>query len=195
MAKAYWVNTYRSISDPAAMAEYAKLAGPAVESNGGRFLIRGNPAHTYESGLMQRVVVVEFDSLEQALKAHDSDAYQAALKALGNGAERDIRIAEGVAERLSGVELHRDIAGPRRWASLLLGRSRIAPGAIPPKPHLRVGQPLPGVVRSRLDQVVEEAEGRMGHRPRFKRVCSRAALWLFRHWLSGPNSRGLTCGR
>jgi uncharacterized protein (DUF1330 family) len=97
MAKAYWINTYRSISDPAAMEAYAKLAGPAIQSSGGRFLVRGSPAKVYESGLMQRVVVIEFDSLEQALKAHDSDAYQAALAALGNGADRDIRIAEGAA--------------------------------------------------------------------------------------------------
>jgi uncharacterized protein (DUF1330 family) len=46
---------------------------------------------------MQRVVVIEFDSLEQAVNAHDSDAYQAALKALDNGADRDIRIVEGLA--------------------------------------------------------------------------------------------------
>ena len=45
---------------------------------------------------MQRVVVIEFDSIDQAQKAHDSDAYQAALTALDNGADRDIRIIEGV---------------------------------------------------------------------------------------------------
>jgi len=97
MAKAYWVNTYRSISNQAAFDAYAKLAGPAIESAGGRFVVRGAPAKTYESGLMQRVVVVEFDSLDQAVKAHDTDAYKAALDALGNGADRDIRIVEGVA--------------------------------------------------------------------------------------------------
>ena len=97
MAKAYWINTYRSISDPEALAAYAKLAGPAIEAGGGRFLVRGTPAHIYESGLMQRTVVIEFDSVEQALKAHDSDGYQAALRALGQGAVRDIRIVEGVA--------------------------------------------------------------------------------------------------
>jgi uncharacterized protein (DUF1330 family) len=96
MAKGYWVNTYRSISNPSAMAEYAKLAGPAIQAAGGRFLVRGPAAKTYESGLMQRVVIIEFDSVEQAIKAHDTDGYQAALAALGNGADRDIRIVEGV---------------------------------------------------------------------------------------------------
>jgi uncharacterized protein (DUF1330 family) len=97
MAKAYWVNTYRSISNTAAFEAYAKLAGPAVEAGGGRFLIRGNPSKAYESGLMRRVVVIEFDSVEQAIATHDSQAYQAALAALGTGADRDIRIVEGVA--------------------------------------------------------------------------------------------------
>jgi len=97
MAKAYWVATYRSISNPDALAAYAKLAGPAITAAGGRFVVRGNPAKAYESGLMQRVVIIEFDSVDKAVAAHDSDAYQAALKALGTGADRDIRIVEAAA--------------------------------------------------------------------------------------------------
>jgi uncharacterized protein (DUF1330 family) len=97
MPKAYWVNTYNKVLDQSKMDAYAKLAGPAIESNGGRFLVRGNPSTTFENGLMQRVVVIEFDSLDAAVKAHDSDGYQAALKALDNGADRDMRIVEGVA--------------------------------------------------------------------------------------------------
>ena len=96
MAKAYWVATYRSISNPDALAEYAKLAGPSIAAGGGKFLVRGTPAKTYEAGLNQRTVVIEFDSLAQATATHDSPAYQAALAALGDGAERDIRLVEGV---------------------------------------------------------------------------------------------------
>ena len=95
MAKAYWVATYRSLKNADALAAYAKLAAPAIESHGGRFLVRGMPAKTYEVGINQRVVVIEFDSVERAIAAHDSAAYQAALKVLGDGAERDIRIVEG----------------------------------------------------------------------------------------------------
>ena len=96
MAKAYWIATYRSIKNPDALAAYAKLAAPAIQTGGGRFLVRGTPAKTYEAGLNQRVVVIEFDSVAQAIAAHDSPGYQAALKELGSGAERDIRIVEGV---------------------------------------------------------------------------------------------------
>ena len=96
MAKAYWVATYRSIKNPDALAAYAKLAGPAIQAAGGKFIVRGTPSKTYEAGLNQRVVVIEFDSVDKATAAHDSAAYQEALKLLGNGAERDIRIVEGV---------------------------------------------------------------------------------------------------
>ncbi|VWX61222.1 conserved hypothetical protein [Burkholderiales bacterium 8X] len=96
MAKTYWVSTYRSITDPDKLAAYAKLAGPAINAGGGRFLARGMPAQVYESGMMQRTVVVEFDSVEQATTTHDSAAYQAALAALDGGAERDLRIVEGL---------------------------------------------------------------------------------------------------
>jgi uncharacterized protein (DUF1330 family) len=95
MAKGYWIASYKSISDPAALAEYAKLAGPAITSAGGRFLARGVPATTFENGVHLRIVVIEFDSVEQAVAGYHSDAYQAALEALGNTADRDIRIVEG----------------------------------------------------------------------------------------------------
>jgi uncharacterized protein (DUF1330 family) len=96
MAKAYWIAFYHSISDPDAMAAYAKLAAPAIQAGGGRFLVRGMPAKTYEAGLNQRTVVIEFDSVAQAMAAHDSPGYQEALKAMGNAAKRDMRIVEGV---------------------------------------------------------------------------------------------------
>lgn len=96
MAKAYWVSAYRAVKDEDKLAAYAKLAGPAITAAGGRFLARGLPAQVYESGLAQRTVLIEFDSLAHARAVHDSPEYQAALAALGDGAERDLRIVEGV---------------------------------------------------------------------------------------------------
>ena len=96
MAKAYWVVCYRAIKDPEKLAAYAKLAGPAIQAAGGRFLVRGTPAKTYERGLNQRTVVTEFESLQEAIAAHDSPGYQEALRALGDAVERDMRIVEGV---------------------------------------------------------------------------------------------------
>jgi uncharacterized protein (DUF1330 family) len=96
MPKAYWVSAYRAVNNPEKLAAYAKLAGPALAANGARFLARGEPAKVYELGLMQRTVLIEFDSVEQAIAAHDSPAYKEALEALGDGADREIRIVEGV---------------------------------------------------------------------------------------------------
>lgn len=97
MAKAYWIACYHSIKNPDALAAYAKLAGPSIQAAGGRFLARGTPAKTYESGMNQRTVLIEFDSVAQATAAHDSAGYQAALKVFGDAAVRDLRIVEGVA--------------------------------------------------------------------------------------------------
>ena len=96
MPKAYWISAYREINDPEALAAYAKLAGPSLQAAGGRFLVRGTPAKVYEQGVSQRTVLVEFDSVQQAIAAHDSPAYQEALRALGNAVVRDLRIIEGL---------------------------------------------------------------------------------------------------
>ena len=96
MPKAYWVTSYRAIHDQDKLAAYAKLAGPAIAPFGGRYLARGTADAVYENGIKQRLVISEFPSLAQAIAAHDGPAYQAALAALGDGADREIRIIEGL---------------------------------------------------------------------------------------------------
>jgi uncharacterized protein (DUF1330 family) len=96
MSKAYWVVCYREIKDPAKLAAYAKLAGPALEAGGARVLARGIAVKAYEAGQLERTVLVEFDSVEHAAAVHESPAYQAALKALGDGVVRDMRVIPGV---------------------------------------------------------------------------------------------------
>lgn len=96
MPKAYWIAAYRSIHDPEALAAYAKLAGPVLKNAGGRVLARGNPAQIYDGGLRQRTVLIEFDSVAQAIAAHDSPEYQEALRILGKAVDRDLRIIEGI---------------------------------------------------------------------------------------------------
>jgi uncharacterized protein (DUF1330 family) len=94
--KAYWISAYHAVHDPEALAAYAKLAGPAIQNAGGRFLARGTPAQVYERGINQRVVLIEFDSVAHAVATHDSPAYQEAVRVLGNAVDRDLRIVEGV---------------------------------------------------------------------------------------------------
>jgi uncharacterized protein (DUF1330 family) len=95
MAKGYWIACYRQISDPAKLAAYAKLAGPAIEAGGGRILARSVAAKAYEDGKLERTVLIEFDSVDQAVAVHDGAAYQAALALLTGAAVRDLRIVSG----------------------------------------------------------------------------------------------------
>ncbi len=91
---AYWINTFRSIRDEEKLAAYIELAGPAMRAAGGKFLARGLPAHAFESGIVERTTLIEFDSVDAAVAAYHSPAYQEALQVLGDGAERDLRIIE-----------------------------------------------------------------------------------------------------
>ena len=50
----------------------------------------------YESGIKQSTVLIEFNSNDEAINAYHSSDYQKALLALDNGADRGIRIFEGV---------------------------------------------------------------------------------------------------
>lgn len=95
MSKGYWITTYRSISNPEALSAYSKLAGPAIQAGGGRFVVRGVAAKAYEAGVKERTVIIEFESLEKAIATYESAAYQAAKKLLDGAVERDVRMAEG----------------------------------------------------------------------------------------------------
>jgi len=98
MAKGYWVVAYHEIKNQDAFQAYAKVAGPLIQTMGGKYLVRGNPAQVHESGINQRMVVIEFPSLQAAIACHDSAGYKEALKPLAGGAvKRDMRILEGLA--------------------------------------------------------------------------------------------------
>ncbi|MFY0614251.1 MAG: DUF1330 domain-containing protein [Hyphomicrobiaceae bacterium] len=96
MPKAYWMSTYLEIHDEEKLAAYAKIAGPAVLAAGGRFLARGVAIKAFEAGKVQRSTLVEFESLEAAIAAHETPEYKKALAALEGGVTRDLRIVEGI---------------------------------------------------------------------------------------------------
>lgn len=96
MPKAYWLGIYRELKDQEKQDAYAALAVPALKAAGGRILARGGKVTAWEAGAPERTVVIEFDSYEQAVAAYDSEGYQAALKVLGDGAVRDMRVVEAV---------------------------------------------------------------------------------------------------
>ena len=67
MPKAYIVSCYHSISDPQKLAAYAKLSRPALAPFGARYFAIGNATAAYEHGLKQRIVIIEFPSVEKRL--------------------------------------------------------------------------------------------------------------------------------
>jgi uncharacterized protein (DUF1330 family) len=96
MPKGYWVTIYRKINDPAKLAKYAEMAPKATTPFGCTYIVRGAASHAYEAGLKDRIVISEVPSVEKANEAYNSPGYQEALKALGDGAERDLRIVAGL---------------------------------------------------------------------------------------------------
>jgi uncharacterized protein (DUF1330 family) len=66
-----------------------------VKAHGGRFLSRGNAVKAYESGMVERSVIVEFDSVQDAIAAYEDPEYKKAIEVLGE-AKRDVRILEGI---------------------------------------------------------------------------------------------------
>lgn len=96
MAKAYWINTFQAVHDEGKLAAYVELAGPAMRAAGGTFLARGELAAVVEGGSRLRTTLIEFDSVDQAVAAYQSPGYQRAVDALGDGADRDLRIIEAL---------------------------------------------------------------------------------------------------
>jgi len=70
MAKGYWIVFYRSVSNPAAVAQYAKPAEAAILAGGGRFLARGTAVKVFEAGIRERSIVIEFDSSAKAIEVY-----------------------------------------------------------------------------------------------------------------------------
>ncbi len=97
MTKGYWVSVYPTIRDPEGLGVYNELAGLAVKAAGGRVLASiASRVVAHEAGIAERVVLIEFDSFEEAVAAYESAAYQEALAELPEGFERDFRIIEGL---------------------------------------------------------------------------------------------------
>jgi uncharacterized protein (DUF1330 family) len=96
MTKGYWINTFTAVHDDDKLKAYIELAGPAIREAGGKFLSRGNVVHAFEGGTLGRTTLIEFASTDAAVAAYSSPGYQAALEALGDGAEREVRILEAL---------------------------------------------------------------------------------------------------
>ena len=96
MPKGYMISAHRSPADPIKSAAYRDLAIPALKKHGGHFLAGGGQVIAKENGIAERTILIEFDSFQTAIAAYESEDYQNALAVLDGGADRDIRLFEGV---------------------------------------------------------------------------------------------------
>lgn len=143
MPKGYWVSVYPPIENPERFDTYNELAGLAVRAASGRVLASiGSRIEAHEAGIAERVVLIEFDSFEQAVAARASAAYQKALAALPDGFERDFRIVEEL-ERVNERAL------PVMPLRLGACSSRMYPGAV--TRQQRFLHPRPGYGRGVVD--------------------------------------------
>ena len=95
MPKGYWINTFRSVKDPAKVDAYRKLAGPTMEAAGAKFLVRGGQFENPEGACRSRNVVLEFKDYATALACYNSPEYQAAIKLRTPHSAGDVVIVEG----------------------------------------------------------------------------------------------------
>ncbi|SLN71128.1 hypothetical protein TRL7639_04204 [Falsiruegeria litorea R37] len=95
MPKAYWIAQV-TVTDPDRYAGYQAVAPAAFQKHGARFLARGGRTETVEGPEWARHVVIEFDSMDQALACYHSEDYTAARKRRGGACEAQIFITEGM---------------------------------------------------------------------------------------------------
>jgi uncharacterized protein (DUF1330 family) len=93
---AYWVARSK-INDPAEYKKYTDRVPEILKKYGGKVLARGGRYQILEGPQkFQRFVVIEFPSLEQAVKCHESPEYREAAAFRRSGAgEVELVIVEG----------------------------------------------------------------------------------------------------
>lgn len=86
------------VSDAQAYAAYKDLAAVAIARHGGRYLARGGRIEVLEGNwqMPERLVIVEFDSPEQAKRFYDSPEYQQARAARRDAATMNMLVVEGL---------------------------------------------------------------------------------------------------
>lgn len=85
-----------NVTNPTQYEEYKRLAQAAVAQYGGRYLARGGEKVVLEGSWQpNRVVVLEFQDLEQARAFYESPEYKAARKARAGAAKMNMVAVAG----------------------------------------------------------------------------------------------------
>ncbi len=92
---AYWI-AHVDVNDAETYSKYAEVATQAIAEHGGKFLARGGRFKSMEGDAKERNVIVEFDSVEDAVACYNSATYAKALDFARASSKRDLLIVEGV---------------------------------------------------------------------------------------------------
>lgn len=85
------------VLDPAKYEEYRKIAPQAIAKYGGRYLARGGQTAILEGDWRpNRMIILEFPSVEAARSFYTSVEYTAARRARGGAVKMDMIIVDGV---------------------------------------------------------------------------------------------------
>ena len=86
-----------TVEDPEGFAEYAAQAAEMVERYGGRYLARGGAVEVLEGEWTpNRLVLIEWDSLEAAKRWYESEEYKAIADIRRRCAETELVLVEGL---------------------------------------------------------------------------------------------------
>ena len=96
MTRAY-VIAQATVSNPEQYEGYKALAGAAVAKYGGKYIVRGGATQLLEGDWAPpRLVILEFESGEQAKRFYDSPEYQAARQQRLGAAQMNMLVVEGL---------------------------------------------------------------------------------------------------
>ena len=96
MSKAYII-AQATVSNPEQYEGYKALAGAAVAKYGGKYIVRGGATHLLEGDWAPpRLVILEFDSVEQAQRFYDSPEYRTAREQRLGAAQMNMLVVEGL---------------------------------------------------------------------------------------------------
>ncbi len=85
------------VTDQARYDEYRKLSGPSVAAYNGQYIVRGGAVETLEGDwLPKRLVVIEFESVDQAKRWYNSPEYIEARRVRQGAATFNMIVVEGV---------------------------------------------------------------------------------------------------
>lgn len=95
------------VHDPETYKKYTARTPDVIQQHGGRFVVRGGPVETVEGPeFKDRLVVVEFPSMEAFKNFHASEEYQEIMKHRLASADSTFIVAEGVPEGVVAPDAH-----------------------------------------------------------------------------------------